>query len=481
MDVRLAYGKTGLTVSLPESTTVITPNWRPGLADPAAALDEALSSPLGCPPLRQLARRGQKVAISVCDITRAQPRRLMLPAVLDHLKGVVSPDDTVILVATGTHRPNTREELASMLGPVASRYRVVNHDARDRARLVDLGLVAEDLPAALNRLWVEADLRIATGFVEPHFFAGFSGGPKMVAPGLAGLDTILALHDAKRIGSPMARWGVIEGNPVQEGLRTVARRAPAHFSLDVVLNTDQQITGVFGGDMFAAHAAACLQAKELAMSPVESPFDVVVTTNSGYPLDQNLYQTVKGISAAANIVKDRGYIVCASECRDGLPDHGSYAQILRSRRSPRSLLEMIESPGYSAPDQWQVQLQAKVQIRARVAVKTDYLAPDQLRQAHLEPVEDIDEAVSASSRRGVQPPRSAPCPRALRPSPTFVTEGQARRSVLRPRGGAERRSRNQPLRPPNPRPGARSGSSERPKQAPRYAKAAIHGRGGPSS
>ncbi|MGH9208476.1 MAG: nickel-dependent lactate racemase, partial [Acidimicrobiales bacterium] len=349
------------------------------MRDPAGALREALRSPVGSPPLRQLARRGQRVAISVCDITRAQPRRLMVPAILAELDGVVRPEDVIILVATGTHRANSPEELAQMLGrDTVSRCQVLNHDSRDPSILVGLGW-ADDVPCELNRHWVEADLRITTGFVEPHFFAGFSGGPKMVAPGLAGLETVLALHDSRRIGSPLATWGVIEGNPVQDGLRAVTRMAPPHLSLDVVLNTRQEITQVFAGELFATHALACAEAKAVAMRPVDKPFDVVVTSNSGYPLDQNLYQSVKGMSAANAVVKEDGLIVCAAECRDGLPDHGSYARVVASRSTPGELLDMIEAPGYRAPDQWQVQLQAKIQCHARVAFKSSFLEPAQLR------------------------------------------------------------------------------------------------------
>ena len=396
VQVRLAYGTEGLLVDLPDGqTTVVTPVFQPGLSDPASALAQALKHPVAGPPLCQLARPGQNVAISVCDITRAQPRQLMVPAVLDELDGIVSPENVVILVATGTHRNNTEDELIQMLGEdVVSRYRVVNHDARDDSTLVDLGLLGGGVPAILNRQWVEAELRITTGFVEPHFFAGFSGGPKMVAPGLAGMNCVLELHNAGRIGHPLATWGVIEGNPVQEGLRAVVRAAPAHFGLDVVLNNRQEITHVFGGELFAMHRQACVAAKQVAMRQVDGPFDVVVTTNSGYPLDQNLYQSVKGMSAAAGIVRQGGLIICASECRDGYPDHGSYADILRSRSSAGELLDMIEAPGYSAPDQWQVQIQARIQRHAKVMLKSSYLSDKQLEAAHLQPVSDIGVAVS---------------------------------------------------------------------------------------
>ena len=395
MSVRLAYGTEGLPVELPaERTTVIEPQFRPGLADPAGALRVALQEPLGRPALRELARPGQRVAISVCDITRAQPRRLMVPAVLAELDGVIRPEDVVILIATGTHRVNSPAELRQMLGAdVVSSYRVVNHVARDPDTLVDLGVMGNGVPVALNREWMEADLRITTGFVEPHFFAGFSGGPKMVAPGLAGLDTVMVLHDAKRIGHPDATWGITAGNPVHDDVRAIARETGVDFALDVLLNSQQEITAVFGGDLEREHAAAQEAAREAAMRAVPAPFDVVVTSNSGYPLDQNLYQAVKGLSAAAKVVRPGGVIIGVAECRDGIPAHGSYAEILTSRPSPAALLDMIEADGYRMPDQWQVQLQAKIQAKARVRMKTGYLSPEQLASAHFDAVDDVGEAV----------------------------------------------------------------------------------------
>jgi nickel-dependent lactate racemase len=351
--------------------------------------------------LKEIARKGQRVAISICDVTRAQPRQLMVQAILDELEGVIRLEDVTILVATGTHRANTDDEVRWMLGDeITSACRVVNHVARDESSLVNLGMIGgtigDGVPVKLNREWMSADLRITTGFVEPHFFAGFSGGPKMVAPGLAGIDTVVTLHDAARIGHPNATWGVIEGNPVHDDVRAIARAAAPHFSMDVVLNSDQQVTGVYAGELFAMHAAACLQARLDSMQQIDRPFDLVITSNSGYPLDQNLYQAVKGMSAAVRVVKSGGLIVCAAECRDGIPDHGSYAEILSSRPNPASLLEMIETPGYSEPDQWQVQIQAKIQMHARVLVKADRLSDSQLEAAHFEAIDDVQAVFEAA-------------------------------------------------------------------------------------
>ena len=392
--IRLDYGSDGLEVDLPnERVTVIEPMARPAVPDPRATLLQAIRSPLERAPIRDIVRGGQKVAISVCDITRAQPRIEMLQSLFAEMPQV-KPEDVTILIATGTHRVNTDQELERMLGrDILSRYKVINHDSRNPATLARVGTTSTGVQVYLNRQFLEADVRITTGFVEPHFFAGFSGGPKMVAPGLAGLDTVMTLHDARHIGHPSATWGITEGNPIHDDVREIARMVTLHFAIDVTLNRDQKITAAFAGDIFAEHRAACAYAKDTAMRQVPSPFDVVLTTNSGYPLDQNLYQAVKGMSAAAKIIKPGGTIVAAAECRDGLPSHGSYGAVLASAPSPQALLEMICAPGYAVPDQWQVQVQAQIQTKANVLIKTAGLGPNEIRAAHFTPIEDVSRAV----------------------------------------------------------------------------------------
>src|SRR3954452_19868955 len=243
VQVTLAYGRDGLTVELPDDAAVITPVQHPPAPDVTAELRRALREPVSGPPLRERVRPGQTVAISACDGTRAQPRHLMIPAVLEELDGIVDLDDVVVLVATGTHRANTEDELRAMFGDeVVDTVRIVNHDSRARDTHRWMGTFGDGVPVWLNEQWVDADVRITTGFVEPPFFAGFSGGPKMVAPGLAALDTVLVLHDAKRIGDPRATWGVTQGNPVHDDVRAIAADTVGiTYSFYVVLNTRQQV------------------------------------------------------------------------------------------------------------------------------------------------------------------------------------------------------------------------------------------------
>lgn len=399
MRVKLDYGTDGLCVDVPdERVTVITPAFRPAVADPHAALLDAIRAPHGRPPLRDIVRRGQTIAISVCDITRAQPRRATLRALFEEMPDI-RDEDVTILIATGTHRINTPSELDAMLGAdIVRRYRVLNHDSRDPGSLVDVGTTSTGVPVRLNRAWVGADVRITTGFVEPHFFAGFSGGPKMVAPGLAGLDTVLELHSPARIADARSTFGVVDGNPVQDGVRAIAMATGVTFAVDVLIDDQHRITHAFGGPVLDMHAVACRTAREVAMQGVGGPCDVVLSTNSGYPLDRNLYQAVKGMAAAATVVAEGGTIILAAECRDGVPDDSPYARLLHASPSIEAVGTAILQAGHTIPEGWQAQVQARIQARARVLLKSSLPDAD-VRRAHLEPIQDVGVALAAVLKR----------------------------------------------------------------------------------
>lgn len=388
--IELAYGRGGLSVELSSDADVIEPRYVAGLADEAGAIRDALRSPTVGAPLAERVSQGASVGISVCDVTRPFPGRRVLPPLVEELQSHGAGPIT-IFVATGTHRACTLAELDQMLGPDVQRLcRVVQHDAFDTSRHRQVGTVLGTMtPALVESAFLDQDVRITTGFIEPHFFAGFSGGPKMVAPGLAAIETVLDLHSAARIADPSATWGITQGNPVHDAVRAIAAQAGVTFNLDVTLNRDHAITSIFSGDLFASHAAGCVYARATAMAAVRGAYDVVLTTNSGYPLDQNLYQSVKGMSAAAQIVKPGGSIVIASECSDGLPAHGGYTDLLRQGGNPDAFLERLFEPDFSVHDQWQVQVQAQIQRKARVFVKADGLLAEQLRGAWFEPVEDV--------------------------------------------------------------------------------------------
>jgi nickel-dependent lactate racemase len=394
--IELAYGRSGLCVDLEAEADVIEPHYVAGLKDEAATIRAAVRSPSSGPPLQDVVPRGAPVGISVCDVTRPFPGRRVLPVLLEELRGNGAGTIT-IFVATGTHRACTPEELRQMLGDeVLAACEVVQHDAFDSSRHRQVSTVlGTATPALVESAFVDMPVRITTGFIEPHFFAGFSGGPKMVAPGLAAVETVLDLHSAARIGDPCATWGITTGNPVHDAVRGIVAQVGVTFNLDVTLNREHQVTNVFAGELFASHAAGCAFARQTAMVGVSRPYDVVLTTNSGYPLDQNLYQSVKGMSAAAQIVRPGGSIVIASECSDGLPAHGGYAELLRTGRDPGTFLRQLSEPGFSVHDQWQVQVQAQIQRKASVYVKADGLAPEQLRAAWLEPIDDVARCVAS--------------------------------------------------------------------------------------
>jgi lactate racemase len=403
VNIHLAYGKSHLAIELPpDRTTVIQPTQQPGLKDEQDAIQRALQNPIGSLPLRERIRPTDRICIAFTDLTRATPNERLIPWLLEHLAD--HPRDQVVLLnQLGTHRPNTLEELQRMLTPaVVESYRVLNHEPENRDALFQVGTTRTGAPALLNRHIIEADLRIITGFIEPHFFAGFSGGPKGIMPGCAGLDTVMSNHGAANIGDPRATFGVTDGNPLWEELRDIALRAGPSFLLNVTLNDQRQITGAFAGDLLDAHKVGCEFVRHSAMQKVKAPFEVVVTTNSGYPLDLNLYQGVKGMSAGARILQPGGTLILACECCEGVPAGSHLDQLLRTASGPEEILALLATPGFVRPEQWQAQIQALIQRQAEVLVYSS-LPDDVIRACHLTPCHDIAATVrDRLSRHGSQ-------------------------------------------------------------------------------
>ena len=387
--VRLEYGTDGvdLVTDAPD-VTIIRPRFVPGLPDEAAAFRDAVRRPIGAHPLREVIGPRDRVAIVIPDITRPMPSDRLLPWLFAELPHV-PPDRITIVNGTGSHRPNTPAELEGMVGRhVAATYRIVNHAAHDRAALARVGVSRDGRPVLLNKAYVEADRRIVVGFIEPHFMAGFSGGYKGIFPALADIESITHYHRAAVIADPKSTWGVLDGNPTQAQIRENGALLPLDFCVNFTLNRDRAITGFYCGDAIEAHERGCAAAKETAMVPSDRAFPIVVTTNGGYPLDQNLYQTVKGMSAGAQVVEDGGYILTAARCNDGFPAHGNFRKLLVEHETPQAILDTVLTPGFSMFDQWEAQMLAMILVRARAGLYSEIPA-NELRRAHVEPVADV--------------------------------------------------------------------------------------------
>ncbi len=310
------------------------------------------------------------------------------------------PDDKItILIATGLHRPNTEAELAEMLGEeIVDRFRIVNHNARDRESQVFLGKTKSGTPIWLDRVLYKADFRILTGYIEPHFFAGFTGGRKAILPGCAGIETIAHNHGAAHIAHPKARNGVTKGNPIYEDAVEVAGQVGVPFIVNVTLNRNKEITRVFAGDVVKAHEEGVKFISEKARVTLPSPVDIAITNNGGYPLDLNLYQAVKGMATPEPVIRQGGEIIMAAECSEGI-GHGTFEEMILDAGSPREFLERVGTPGFFVIDQWQVQVLARILSRARVSIYSENLDKAEVKRMWLEPLDSVEEGIQAAIDR----------------------------------------------------------------------------------
>ena len=406
----LDYGETGLAVNLRElDATILSPKFLPGLPDEAESFLVSARNPINTAPLKEIVTSEETVAIVIPDITRALPNERLLNWVFSELAHVPKEHFTIIS-GTGTHRENTEDEWTYMVGEDIYRdYRCINHTGFDRESLTLGGTSKFGYDVYFNSEYVQADRRIIMGFIEPHFMAGFSGGYKAVFPGVTGVDTIMHYHSAENIGHSGSTWGNLENNPTQENVRAGGSLVPVDFLVNVTLNNKREITGFFLGDPIEAHNKGCEFCKETAMIACEHPFDIVVTSNSGYPLDQNLYQTVKGMSAASQIVREGGLIISASRCNDGFPEHGNFKRFLFDNNSAQAMLDKIYSPGFKLLDQWQVQLLAIILLKANVGLFSE-LTEEDVTHAHLEPVRDIRSRIDEEIERLGRPAKIAVLP-----------------------------------------------------------------------
>jgi nickel-dependent lactate racemase len=390
----VAYGDGRIPLSLDPGLAewhVVRPKDEAALADPHGEFTKACRNPYSSPPLREVVGPDDKVVIVTSDGTRPVPNKVLIPWLLEELN--VPTEQVTVLLGNGSHRPNTHDELVEMFGEdVVNRVTILNHDGFDIDKHERMGTASSGAPVLLDKVYVEADKRIVVGFIEPHLFAGFSGGPKGVVPAVASIETIYYLHNYDIISHPNSTWGLMEDNPVQDSIREMVAMCPPEFLLNVTLNNDKGITGFFTGDYREAHAAGCAHVRENAMAPVPKEFPLVITSNSGYPLDQNVYQSVKGMSAAARIVEEGGSVVMASECRDGVPTTAPFYKVLEASPDVAGLDTWLRNLTAPVLDQWQVQTFHKVLGRCKVAFHSG-LEPGLIETCKMDPVENFQEHV----------------------------------------------------------------------------------------
>jgi nickel-dependent lactate racemase len=400
---RLDYGRGELAVEVPDTvpTTLVEAPGAPALADPEAAIRAALARPIGSPPLLELASGRRDAVVVISDKTRPVPNRLLLPPLLETLERAgIPPERIEILVATGLHRPNTPDELVEMTSPeIVSRYRFRNHVARDAASHRCLGRTRRGTEIWIDRGYLDADLRIVTGYVEPHLMAGYSGGRKGVVPGLAGIETMRNAHGPEMLEENIGP-GIVEGNPFHEDLVEMARRAGVDFLLNVTIDRRKRLTGVFAGDLELAHEEGVRACERQVRVDLEHPAEVVVTSAGGYPLDATFYQAVKGLVAALNVVRRGGTIVLVAEISEGLGS-AEFRHLLAGMGTPESFVQRIRQPDFFSVDQWMVQHLCQVLRKARVTVVSSGLGPSERAVLPVDTADTAEEALSqALSRYG---------------------------------------------------------------------------------
>lgn len=391
MKIAIPYGRSSMEIDVPDDRllAVLRPAEPEGAPEDfvlqRAIVERALANPVASPPLRRLASGRSRATVITSDHTRPVPSRITLPPLLEEMRAENASLEVTLLVATGMHRPTTADELGERLGSsILSRERVVVHDARCDDDLRFLGKLPSGGDLWVNRFAVETDLLVAEGFIEPHFFAGFSGGRKSVLPGVAGYRTVLANHCASFIASPRARTGSLDGNPIHADMLFAAEAARLAFILNVALDGKKRIRAAWAGHPDGAHRRGCAEVARSAAVDGRRKAPIVVTSNGGYPLDQNVYQAVKGMTAAEALCSDGGVIIAIAACEDG---HGGQAffDALAGAASPRELLESVEGRAMeeTEPDQWEYQILARILNRVKVIVVSDRCPPELFEAIHL--------------------------------------------------------------------------------------------------
>jgi nickel-dependent lactate racemase len=354
-----------------------------------------LNRPAGTVPLSEIAKGRRSACILICDITRPVPNELLLGAILETLRGAgLEQENILVLVATGAHRISTRDEIIELVGAeIAANYRIENHDAHDRAAHQYLGSSPRGVPLWIDSRYLQADLKIATGLIEPHFMAGYSGGRKLICPGIAGLETIQVWHGPDFMEDPLADTGILLGNPVHEENTWMARRAGCDFIVNVIIDAERRPLNLVAGDMEEAFEEGVAFVRDLVVDTVPEPVDVVITSCAGYPLDTTFYQSVKGMCGALPIVKEGGTVILAASMSEGIGSE-SFQTLFRENSSLEEFLHRILHENYFVMDQWQLEKMAAICSKARVKVVSDGLPAETIRSLFVETATTVEAAVS---------------------------------------------------------------------------------------
>ena len=399
VSLTLEYGRTGLPVEIPADRIVGPLEIRAvePLADPEAEVAAKLAAPNGCPPLAELARGRKDACIVVCDITRPVPNALILRPMLKILHDAgMAAEDILILVATGLHRPSTEAERVEMLGfEIAQGYRVEDHHGPILEEHTYLGTTPRGVPAWIDTRYISADLKITTGLIEPHLMAGYSGGRKLICPGIAALETVKIWHGPAFLEHPKADCGFLEGNPVHEENTRIARMAGCDFIVNVTLDDKRRVTSVVAGDMEAAFLEGVKFVEGIVAAPVAREVDVVVTSAAGYPLDTTFYQAINGLTGCLPIVKQGGTIILAASLSEGLGSP-EFQSLFAENATLEGFMERILGRDYFVMDQWQLEELAKVRRKARVKIVSDGVADDVLARCFVEPAATVESALADS-------------------------------------------------------------------------------------
>ncbi|MCK5517372.1 MAG: nickel-dependent lactate racemase [Desulfobulbaceae bacterium] len=405
MDIQLLYGKKELSVNLPEhiNVQVINKYPMPVLSDGDRAVRDAFENPIQSPSLSSLARGKKSACILVCDITRPVPNGLILPPLVNTLLAEgIDRENILILVATGLHRPNEGEELRELIGSdeIFNTIPIENHFARDRKAHVDLGFTSQGIPVGIDRRFIDADLRIVTGLVEPHFMAGYSGGRKVVAPGVAYQDTILKFHTAKILEHQSSENCILDGNPLHQAQLEIIRTIGDIYAVNVVIDEKRRLGLVTFGAIESSHLEAVDFLKNYAEIDIARKFKTVVTSAGGYPLDKTYYQTVKGMVGPMSILEPGGTIIIASECSEGMgsPEFISAQNMLCKYGSER-FMDILKGRSEALIDEWQTEMLLKPLRHGSVELFTTNLTEEQLAQTYVKHASSLEEAITASVLR----------------------------------------------------------------------------------